>query len=64
VLPDYRLAVTFQDGRQGVADFSGVLNTPCGVYETLRDKSIFEQARLELGAVTWPGGVDTTTALK
>lgn len=58
VLPDYRLAVTFQDGKQGIADFSGVLTAQCGIFEALRDKAVFEQARLELGAVTWPGGAD------
>ena len=45
VLPDYRLAVTFQDGTNGIVDFSSVL--PC-----------FDQARLELGVVTWPNGAD------
>lgn len=50
VLPDYQLAVTFQDGTQGVADFSGVLTAQqCGVYEVLKEQAVFEQTRLELG---------------
>ncbi len=63
VLPDYKLAVTFQDGTQGVADFSTVLRaSECGVYEALKDADFFGQARLELGAVIWPNGADLDPA--
>jgi len=59
VLPDYRLAVTFQDGTNGVADLSSVLTArDCGIYEPLKDAAFFEQARLELGVVSWPNGAD------
>ncbi|MEW5967412.1 MAG: DUF2442 domain-containing protein [Pseudomonadota bacterium] len=59
VLADYRLAVTFMDGTSGIADFSGVLTAKdCGIFEALKDKACFEQARLDLGAVTWPNGAD------
>lgn len=63
VLPDYRLAVTFMDGTKGIADFSSVLTArDCGIFEALRDKACFEQARLELGVVTWPNGADMDPA--
>lgn len=63
VLPGYRLAVTFQDGTNGIADLSSVLTTlDCGIYEGLKDEAIFEQARLELGVVTWPNGADLDPA--
>ena len=59
VLPDYRLAVTFQDGTNGIVDFSSVLPArECGIFEALKDKACFDQARLELGVVTWPNGAD------
>jgi len=59
VLSDYRLAVTFQDGTNGIVDFSSVLTVrECGIFETLKDKVCFDQARLELGVVTWPNGAD------
>lgn len=59
VLPDYRLAVTFMDGTNGIVDFSAVLTAKeCGVFEALKDKACFDQARLDLGVVTWPGGAD------
>lgn len=59
VLPDFRLAVTFQDGTNGIVDFSSVLTAQdCGIFEALKDKSCFEQARLDLGVVSWPSGAD------
>lgn len=39
MLPDYRLAVTFMDDTNGIADFSAVLTaTQCGIFEALKDK--------------------------
>ena len=59
VLPDYRLAVTFMDDTNGIADFSSILTArEYGIFETLKDKTCFDQARLELGVVTWPNGAD------
>jgi hypothetical protein len=59
ILPGYRLAVTFQDGTYGVADLSAITKThECGIYEALKDPAFFEQARLDLGVVTWPNGAD------
>jgi hypothetical protein len=63
VLPDYRLAVTFMDGTNGIADFSAVLNAAeSGIFEALKSKTCFDQARLELGVVTWPNGADVDPA--
>lgn len=63
VLPGYRLAVTFQDGTSGIADLSAVTAAQdCGIYEGLKDAAMFEQARLELGVVTWPNGADLDPA--
>jgi hypothetical protein len=63
VLPEYRLAVTFMDGTNGIADFSGVLTAKeCGTFEALKDKACFDLARLELGVVTWPNGLDIDPA--
>ncbi|MBC7622653.1 MAG: DUF2442 domain-containing protein [Aeromicrobium sp.] len=59
VLADYRLAVTFQDGTSGVVDFSSVLTArEPGIFAALKDKVFFEQARLEVGVVCWPNGLD------
>lgn len=63
VLPDYRLAVTFQDGTGGIADLSALTTaTGCGIYEALKDLTVFGLARLELGVVTWPNGADIDPA--
>ena len=63
VLPGYRLAVTFQDGTQGVADLSSVLtSTESGIFSALKDSAYFAQAHLDLGVVTWPNGADLDPA--
>jgi hypothetical protein len=63
VLPNYRLAVTFRDGSNAVMDFSSALTTKdAGIYAALADPQIFEQARLELGVITWPNGADMDPA--
>jgi hypothetical protein len=59
VLPGYRLALTFRDGTCGIVDLSRVKPDPSnGVFSALADPRLFEQARIELGAVTWPNGAD------
>ena len=63
VLPDYRLAVTFMDGTNGIADFSSVLAAgKCGIFDAHKDKASFDQARLDLGVLTLPNGVDIDPA--
>lgn len=47
------------DDTNGIVDFSAVLTArECGSFEVLRDKTCFDQARLELGVVIWPHGAD------
>ncbi|NBC47398.1 MAG: DUF2442 domain-containing protein [Gammaproteobacteria bacterium] len=63
VLPNYCLAVTFNDGRQGVVDMSAVrASATCGMYAALKDPEVFAQAKVELGVVTWPNGADLDPA--
>ena len=59
VLPDYRLAVTFCDGRNGIIDCASILtSTNPGFYAPLATPEFFAQVKLELGALTWPNGAD------
>jgi hypothetical protein len=59
VLSGFRLRVGFNDGIQGTVELAGFLHSAsAGVFERLRDVSLFRQARIELGAVTWPGDLD------
>ncbi|MBI4996891.1 MAG: DUF2442 domain-containing protein [Rhodocyclales bacterium] len=63
VLPDYRLAVTFNDDTSGIADLSSVMKTKdAGIYSALADPAVFEQATLSLGVITWPNGADLDPA--
>lgn len=59
VLPEWQLAVTFNDGLAGIVDLSHLVNAPdAGVFEALRDPGFFERAFVDCGAVTWPNGAD------
>jgi hypothetical protein len=56
-----RHSVEFTDGTTGEADLSRFLSgarVSGTVFEALRDPAAFAQARVELGAVTWPNGAD------
>lgn len=59
VLPEWQLAVTFNDGTKGIVDVSELVHgSDAGVFEALRDPAFFAQAYLDCGAVTWPNGAD------
>lgn len=55
-VPPMALQVRFADGTTGQVRFEPSHLT--GVFEALRDPAIFAQARIESGAVTWPGDLD------
>jgi hypothetical protein len=59
VLPGFRLQVRFNDGLEGTVELGGFIHSAsAGVFAALRDESLFRQARIELGVVTWPGNLD------
>lgn len=51
-LKEYKLALTFSNGQQGIFDCSHMLNT--GVFKEFSDPEYFSQVRVEAGAVAWP----------
>jgi Protein of unknown function (DUF2442) len=55
VLP-MALQVRFADGTAGKVRFESSHLT--GVFAALKDPALFAQARIEAGAVTWPGDLD------
>jgi len=58
-LPGFQLRVVFADGLTGTVDMSRIVHSPdAGVFSVLADPSVFSQASLEFGAVTWPGELD------
>ena len=50
------LQVWFADGTTGHVRFEHSHLT--GVFEILKDPTVFAQARIEAGAVVWPGNLD------
>jgi hypothetical protein len=50
------LAVRFEDGTEGNVRFEA--SHLSGVFEALKAPEVFRQARVEGGAVTWPGEID------
>lgn len=59
VLPGFRLRVRFNDGTAGIVEMATfVTSSRAGVFAALRDETVFRQARIALGAVTWPGDLD------
>ena len=59
VLPDYRLRITCNDGTNGIADMSALVNSRgAGIYAALKNIQVFQQVSIELGALVWPNGAD------
>lgn len=56
---NYRLFVRFFDGTEGTVDMSALVQSPnAGVFAALADPARFAEARVELGTVSWPEGLD------
>ena len=55
---DYLVEVTFNDGKQGIADLSSALRGP--VFEPLKAVAAFLRFQLdpELETIVWPNGAD------
>ncbi len=57
-IEEYKVQVSFNDGRKGVADLSDALKS--GVFEPLKDKLNFSALKVdeELETIVWPNGAD------
>lgn len=56
---DFRLHVRFFDGVNGTVEMSDLIHSrDAGVFAVLADPTLFSQARVEYGAVSWPCGLD------
>jgi hypothetical protein len=55
-VPPKSLAVRFADGTEGRVRFES--SHLRGVFEALKDPAVFQQVRVDSGAVTWPGEID------
>ena len=58
-LSDHRLHVRFDDGIEGIVDLAQIVQFT-GVFEPLRDRAFFAQAKVhpELGTICWPNDAD------
>jgi hypothetical protein len=55
----FRLWVRFVDGTEGDVDMASlIMDDNAGVFSVLRDPSLFAQARVIEGVVTWLGDLD------
>jgi hypothetical protein len=57
-LGGFRLRVQFNDGSEGVHDFTAMVHESGRMLEPLRDAPCFAGVFLEFGAPTWPNGFD------
>ena len=55
----FQLHVEFIDGTAGEVEMGRLIQgSAAGVFSSLRDTRTFMKARVEYGAVTWPGEID------
>jgi hypothetical protein len=60
-LPAWRLKIKFIDGTEGEVHLQSFLESAQvrgTIFEALRDREMFDQVRVALGAVAWPNGAD------
>jgi len=59
ILDDYKLQLTFDDGKSGVLDCKPFIDKG-GVFSKLRDPEFFKSVRInsELGVLTWDNEID------
>ena len=55
-LEDYRLEVTFENGKRRLFDLKPYMQQ--GVFARLRNSGAFMAARVVAGSVEWPGEID------
>ena len=57
-LAGFRLRLRFNDGSEGVHDFSATAARDGEMVQPLKDPAFFARVFVELGALTWPNGFD------
>jgi Protein of unknown function (DUF2442) len=54
---DFVYRIVFDDGKSGDVDFSEYIERG-PVFEPLKDKTLFKNATIEGGTISWPNGAD------
>ncbi len=55
---DFRVALTFSDGREGVFAGHDLLRRSGPLLLPLRDESYFKRVFIDAGALCWPNGLE------
>jgi hypothetical protein len=57
-LPEWKLWLRFTDGAEGTYDLKSFVHSGGEMVEPLKDQAYFVRVFVELGAPTWPNGLD------
>lgn len=55
-LPDYQLALTFNNGEHRTFDAKPLLDYPA--FRQLKSEAFFHSVRVQFGTICWPGDID------
>ena len=57
-LGEFRLELTFSDGKRGIFDASPLLEREGSLLVPLRDEQYFGRVFIDAGALCWPNGLE------
>jgi len=61
---DYRVHVTFNDGRAGIVDLADtILNDPRDIFRPLRDPAYFKRFKVAMDTLVWENEADLAPEL-
>ncbi len=61
-LDNFKVELTFSDGKTGVFDGRQLLERKGPLLEPLHDESFFRRLFIEAGALSWPNGLELSPA--
>jgi hypothetical protein len=61
-LENFKVELTFSDGKVAIFDGNQLLNRKGTLLEPLRDESFFRRHFIEAGALSWPNGLELSPA--
>ena len=61
-LGDFRVALNFSDGRNGLLDGRILLQRSGSLLEPLRSEAYFQRLSIDAGALCWPNGLELSPA--
>ena len=58
----FRVALRFSDGKEGIFDGRELLKRSGPLLDPLRDESYFKRVFIDAGALSWPNGLELSPA--